>query len=54
MKCKQCNDVSTLAQKYSPVFKTTAVNSENLRKTNIVGRSVQSLRVLSDLQIKNI
>ena len=27
MKCKQCNDVSTLAQKYSSVFKKTAVNS---------------------------
>ena len=25
---QQCNDVSTLIQKYSPVFKKTAVNSE--------------------------
>ena len=28
MKCKQCKDVSDLAQKYSSVFKKTAVNSE--------------------------
>ena len=30
MKCKQCNDGSTLAQKYSSVFKKTAVNSERV------------------------
>ena len=30
MKCKQCNDVSTLAEKYSSVFKKTAVNSERV------------------------
>ena len=27
-KCKHCNDVFTLAQKYSPAFKKTAVNLE--------------------------
>ena len=30
MKCKQSKDVSTLAQKYSPVFKKTTVNSERV------------------------
>ena len=28
VKCKQCNDVSTLAQKCSPVFKKIALSSE--------------------------
>ena len=28
MKCKQCNDVPTLAKKCSPIFKKIAVNSE--------------------------
>ena len=30
MKCKQCSDVSTLAQKYSSVLKKTAVNLERV------------------------
>ena len=30
MKCKQCNEVATLAQKYSSVLKKTAVNSERV------------------------
>ena len=30
MKYKQSNDVSTLAQKYLPVFKKTAANSERV------------------------
>ena len=30
MKYKQSNDVSTLAQKYSPVFKKTTANSERV------------------------
>ena len=30
MKCKQSNDVSTLAQIYSPVFKKTSANSERV------------------------
>ena len=30
MKSKQSNDVSTLAQKYQPVFKKTAANSERV------------------------
>ena len=30
MKCKQSNDVSTLAQKYSPAFKKTTANWERV------------------------
>ena len=36
MKCKQSNDVSILAQKYSPVFKKTAVNSERVTQESYV------------------
>ena len=30
MQCKQCNDVSILAQKYAPIFKKIADNSERV------------------------
>ena len=36
MKCKQSNDVSILAQKYSPVFKKTAVNSERVTQESYI------------------
>ena len=36
MKCKQSNDVSILAQKYSPVFKKTAVNSERMTQESYI------------------
>ena len=36
MKCKQFNDVSTLAQKYSPVFEKTTVNSERVKHESYI------------------
>ena len=36
MKCKQSEDVSILAQKYSPVFKKTAVNSERVTQESYI------------------
>ena len=35
-KCKQSNDVSTLAQKYSPVFKKTTVNWERVKHESYI------------------
>ena len=54
MKCKQCNDVSTLTQRYSSVFKKTAVNSERVTHVRILHKTNSVRRTVVSQAIKNI